>query len=551
MNASQYVDELGGNGVHSVEAIGLSSPKTPRVRSFKVSVRALVVGVELLQFPFQDAESPHPLYDVAVFRSDPIFVNASDATRRSWLTMLYRRRGQAMVQRALQVSSEDPHLKTADYHDELEAEVTRSVERKLAKERRERAETAEAVKAKFASVVDKIDENGMAVVKSATGSVTETLTPKRLLDITAVVADFADRAVGRFDDYARLHDKSVGTFSEFALRRPFSVEMISPVLNSAKYEYLHKATLWNGVANAYFSRHFNQSKVTKSLITATIVMPEALTSQWNLTEAWTSRGLADDKQWNRVPHGMLVVIAPLDDATDSSEQLELLFEDGESLFPQVAVGEIILLGPGTKYRIRENRGSRPWQYLTIHYSKSRKSIKKLFSKLFGPDPLFDDGSSVPSGVVTYEDLREFRRQRSADKQASQEREVVKSAAATFMEEGMVMLQGATAGLSLDEARHAIEKIEEFSNRALQRYMYYFYTAAKRNKTDDEVLGHFYDIGFRHRGRVEVVPPKLNTNGFRSKLKQKLLYRLVDELFNGSFVMGPIVGKISFPKEMCE
>ncbi|KAF4736007.1 hypothetical protein FOZ62_016271, partial [Perkinsus olseni] len=456
-----------------------------------------------------------------------------------------------LVCQDLKVSSEDPHLKTADYHDELEAEVTRSVERKLAKERRERAETAEAVKAKFASVVDKIDENGMAVVKSATGSVTETLTPKRLLDITAVVADFADRAVGRFDDYARLHDKSVGTFSEFALRRPFSVEMISPVLNSAKYEYLHKATLWNGVANAYFSRHFNQSKVTKSLITATIVMPEALTSQWNLTEAWTSRGLADDKQWNRVPHGMLVVIAPLDDATDSSEQLELLFEDGESLFPQVAVGEIILLGPGTKYRIRENRGSRPWQYLTIHYSKSRKSIKKLFSKLFGPDPLFDDGSSVPSGVVTYEDLREFRRQRSADKQASQEREVVKSAAATFMEEGMVMLQGATAGLSLDEARHAIEKIEEFSNRALQRYMYYFYTAAKRNKTDDEVLGHFYDIGFRHRGRVEVVPPKLNTNGFRSKLKQKLLYRLVDELFNGSFVMGPIVGKISFPKEMCE
>ncbi|KAF4712479.1 hypothetical protein FOZ62_012152, partial [Perkinsus olseni] len=61
-----------------------------------------------------------------------------------------------------------------------------------------------------------------------------------------------------------------------------------------------------------------------------------------------------------------------------------------------------------------------------------------------------------------------------------------------MDEGMVMLQGATAGLNLDEAKHAIEKIEEFSNRALQRYMYYFYTAAKRNKTDDEVLGHFYD-----------------------------------------------------------
>ncbi|KAF4683435.1 hypothetical protein FOZ60_009131 [Perkinsus olseni] len=330
----------------------------------------------------------------------------------------------------------------------------------------------------------------------------ETLTPKRLLDITAVVADFADRAVGRFDDYARLHDKSVGKFSEFALRRPFSVEMISPVLNSEKYEYLHKASLWNGVANAYFNRHSNQSKATKSLITATIVMPKALTRQWNLTEAWTSRGLDDDKQWNRVPRGMLVVIAPLDDATDSSEQLELLFEDGESLFPQVAVGEILLLGSGTKYRIRENRGMRPWQYLTIRYSKSRKSIKKLFSKLFGrvavdeslhgPDLLFDDGSSVPSGVATYEDLQEFRGQRSADKQASQEREVVKSAAATFMEEGMVMLQGATAGLSLDEAKHAIEKIEEFSNRALQRYMYYFYTAAKRNKTDDEVLGHFYD-----------------------------------------------------------
>ncbi|KAF4709530.1 hypothetical protein FOZ63_007153, partial [Perkinsus olseni] len=169
-----------------------------------------------------------------------------------------------------------PHVKTADYHDELEAEVSRSVERKLAKERRERAETAEAVKAKFASVVDKIDENGMAVVKSSTRSVMETLTPKRLLDITAVVADFADRAVGRFDDYARLHDKSVGKFSEFALRRPFSVEMISPVLNSEKYEYLHKASLWNGVANAYFNRHSNQSKATKSLITATIVMPKAL-----------------------------------------------------------------------------------------------------------------------------------------------------------------------------------------------------------------------------------------------------------------------------------
>ncbi|KAF4656563.1 hypothetical protein FOL46_007773 [Perkinsus olseni] len=411
-----------------------------------------------------------------------------------------------------QVSTEDPHVKTADYHDELEAEVSRNVERKLAKERRERAETAEAVKAKFASVVDKIDENGMAVVKSSTRSVTETLTPKRLLDITAVVADFADRAVGRFDDYARLHDKSVGKFSEFALRRPFSVETISPVLNSEKYEYLHKASLWNGIANAYFTRHFNQSKVTKSLITATIVMPKALTSQWNLTEAWTSRRLDDDKQWNRVPRGMLVVIVPLDDTTDSSEQLELLFGDGESLFPQIAVGEVLLLGP---------------------------------------DPLFDDESSVPSGVVTYEDLQEFHGQQSAGKQASQEREVVKSAAATFMEEGMVMLQGATAGLSLDEAKHATEKIEEFSNRALQRYMYYFYTAAKRNKTDDEVLGHFYDIGFRHRGRVEVVPPKLNTNGFRSKLKQKLLYRLVDELFNGSFVMGPIVGKISFPKEMCE
>lgn len=24
-------------------------------------------------------------------------------------------------------------------------------------------------------------------------------------------------------------------------------------------------------------------------------------------------------------------------------------------------------------------------------------------------------------------------------------------------------------------------------------MYYYYTAAKRNKTDDEVLGHFYDV----------------------------------------------------------
>ncbi|KAF4718510.1 hypothetical protein FOZ63_014761 [Perkinsus olseni] len=64
-----------------------------------------------------------------------------------------------------------------------------------------------------------------------------------------------------------------------------------------------------------------------------------------------------------------------------------------------------------------------------------------------------------------------------------------------MEEGMVMLQGATAGLSLDEAKHAIEKIVEFSNRALQRYMYYLYTAAKRNKNGDKVLGHFYDISF--------------------------------------------------------
>ncbi|KAF4677845.1 hypothetical protein FOZ60_017152, partial [Perkinsus olseni] len=34
----------------------------------------------------------------------------------------------------------------------------------------------------------------------------------------------------------------------------------------------------------------------------------------------------------------------------------------------------------------------------------------------------------------------------------------KLAATSFMEEGMVMLQGATAGLSLDEAKHAIEKI---------------------------------------------------------------------------------------------
>lgn len=50
-------------------------------------------------------------------------------------------------------------------------------------------------------------------------------------------------------------------------------------------------------------------------------------------------------------------------------------------------------------------------------------------------------------------------QYSACSMCSSHQEVVESAAATFKEEGLVVLKGASAGLSLDEAEHAIEKIE--------------------------------------------------------------------------------------------
>ncbi|EER07054.1 hypothetical protein Pmar_PMAR015467 [Perkinsus marinus ATCC 50983] len=333
------------------------------------------------------------------------------------------------------VHAEDTTKRIEDYNAELEAEVSKNVERKLAKERRARAEEVAAWNARIGSIVDNIEESGLAIIKSSSqGSITETLTPKRILDISAVTADFANRAIGKFDDHIKSNESSVKRFSEFALRRPFSVEMISPVLNERKY----------------FNRHFNRSKATKSLVTATMVMPKALTNEWNLTEAWISGGLHDDREWESVRRAMLVLIFPLDDVDDG---IEIFSEDGESLLPHIGVGGILVLGS---------------------------------------EPLFDDGRSISRGVATYEDLQKLHEQPSASQQALEEKEVVESAAATFKEEGLVVLKGASAGLSLDEAEHAIEKIEEFSNRALERYMYYYYTAAKRNKTDDEVLGHFYD-----------------------------------------------------------